>query len=189
MKILLVDNGTIHLQKIIDSFSGHEIEIVEYSPDAILNDADKDLIILSGGGGEGHEIDDIHAEDELWYDTQMKFVLKTKKPIIGICMGFEVIACAFGSKLEKVDGYFEDFRPVHMLESAAKKFGVGSASQFEAHHIGVTKISHPLAALAYSELGIEVLMHKTRPIIATQFHPEVPGGTVSLSTLVDGLDL
>jgi anthranilate/para-aminobenzoate synthase component II len=32
-------------------------------------------------------------------------------------------------------------------------------------------------------------MHKTRPIIATQFHPEVPGGTVSLSTLVDGLDL
>jgi anthranilate/para-aminobenzoate synthase component II len=189
MKILLVDNGTIHLQKIINSFAGYEVEVLRYSPDAEFNDADKDLIILSGGGGEGQEIDDKHTEEELYYDNQMRFVLKTKKPIIGICMGFEVIAMAFGSKIENVNAYYESFKPSHLLESAIKLFNVKEISQFEAHYMGIKTLSHPLAALAYSSDGIEIIKHKTRPIIATQFHPEVPGGTLGLPQLFTVLSM
>jgi GMP synthase-like glutamine amidotransferase len=188
MKILLVDNGTIHLQKIISSLAEHEIEVLHYSPDTEFNDADKDLVILSGGGGEGHEIDDKHTEEELYYDNQMEFVLKTKKPLLGICMGFEVIAMAFGAKAENVGAYYESFRPLHLLESGAKLFGQKELSQFEAHHMGIRHITHPLAALAYSANGIEIIKHKTRPIIASQFHPEVPGGTISINQLVYALN-
>jgi anthranilate/para-aminobenzoate synthase component II len=184
MRILLVDNGSIHSQKIIDSLTGNEVEVLKYAPGVIFNDADKDLIILSGGGGEGHEIDDKHTDDELFYDDQMKFVIKTKKPILGICMGFEVIATAFGAKVENVNAYFEQFRPVHLLESGAKLFGQKELSQFEAHHVGIRHLSHPLAALAFSANGIEIIKHKTKPILATQFHPEVPGGTLQLKDMV-----
>jgi anthranilate/para-aminobenzoate synthase component II len=187
MKILLVDNGTIHLQKIIDSFSGHEVEVVKYAPEVYFNDADKDLIVLSGGGGEGHEIDDKHTNDELFYDDQIKFVLKTKKPIIGICMGFEVIAAAFGARSEYVNAYFEQFKPVHLLESGIKLLGQKELSQYEAHHMGIRQLSHPLAALAFSANGIEIIKHKTRPILGTQFHPEVPGGTLNLSKITNAL--
>jgi anthranilate/para-aminobenzoate synthase component II len=188
MKILLVDNGTIHLQKIINSLAGHEVEVLHYSPNVRFNDVDKDLIILSGGGGEGHEIDDKHTEEELYYDNQMEFVLRTKKPILGICMGFEVIAMAFGAVAEDVNAYFESFKPLRVLECGVKLFGQKELSQYEAHHVGIKHITHPLAALAYSANGIEIIKHKTKPILATQFHPEVPGGTLRLEQLLQALN-
>jgi anthranilate/para-aminobenzoate synthase component II len=187
MKILLVDNGTIHLQKIINSFAEHEVEVLHYAPGALFNDADKDLVILSGGGGEGHEIDDKHTDNELFYDDQIKFVIKTKKPILGICMGFHVIATAFGARVEDVNAYFEQFKPVHLLESGIKFFGQKELSQYEAHHMGIRHLSHPLAALAFSANGIEIIKHKTKPILATQFHPEVPGGTLGIKQLITAI--
>jgi carbamoylphosphate synthase small subunit len=38
--------------------------------------------------------------------------------------------------------------------------------------------------LAHSVTGIEMIKHRSRPIIATQFHPEVEGGTLKLQQLL-----
>jgi GMP synthase-like glutamine amidotransferase len=185
MKALVVDNGTIHLQKIIRSLEDNaEIEVVRYSPQSNLNDQGIDLIILSGGGGEGQEIDDTYTDNELWYEKQIEFVLNTNKPVVGICMGFEIIARAFGSKVESVGAYYQNFRPIHLIEYTAEKFGMKEISQYEAHKMGVKNVVHPLTTLAYSATGVEIIKHKTRPIIATQFHPEVPGGTLHLNDLL-----
>jgi hypothetical protein len=58
MKILLINNNTIHLDALEQSLTGHEIEIQKYQPGLEFHDTDKDLVILSGGGGEGLEIED-----------------------------------------------------------------------------------------------------------------------------------
>jgi len=38
--------------------------------------------------------------------------------------------------------------------------------------------------LADSHIGIEAIKHKTRRLVATQFHPEEPGGTLRLNHLL-----
>src|SRR5438105_4905350 len=102
MKILLVNNHTVHLNSLGKALAGHQIEVQTYRPGIEFNYQDKDLIILSGGGGEGLEIDDEYQPGRLWYDDEMKLVRTADKPILGICMGFEVIARAYGAPVTSV---------------------------------------------------------------------------------------
>jgi GMP synthase-like glutamine amidotransferase len=188
MKILLVNNQTLHLRQLAKALEDNEVEIQDYRPEIKFHSGDKDLVILSGGGGEGKEVNDYHRPDHLWYEDEINLVLSTDKPLIGICMGFEIIAAAFGSKVEEVNAYFEDFKPVHLTESGAELFGHKVLSQYEAHNMGVRHLHYPLVPLAYSEHGIEIFKHRSRPIIATQFHPEFPDGTLGLRRILKFLE-
>jgi GMP synthase-like glutamine amidotransferase len=184
MKILLVDNGTIHLEKIKKAFAGHEVEVQRYSPRLIFNSTGQDLIVLTGGGAEGQEINDKVTANQFWYQNEMNFVRTCHRPILGICMGFEVIAKAFGATIENVNCYFEDFKPFKATAEGKKLFGRSDLSQYEAHHMGAKQVPSDFDVLAESPACVEVIRHKTRPIIATQFHPEVPGGSLTLKNLV-----
>jgi GMP synthase-like glutamine amidotransferase len=99
MKILLINNNTLHLESLNKSLNGHQVEVQVYKPGLQFNHDDKDMVILSGGGGEGLEIYDQHRPGRLWYEDEMDFVLNCDKPLIGICMGFEVICAAYGQKI------------------------------------------------------------------------------------------
>jgi hypothetical protein len=66
MKILLVNNNTQHLNELKKSLAGHEVEIQDYKPGIWFHDVGKDIIILSGGGGEGREVHDFHKPNILW---------------------------------------------------------------------------------------------------------------------------
>src|SRR4051812_14802326 len=99
MKILLVNNNTEHLDAIFASLKGHEVEAQKYKPGLEFHDAGKDLVILSGGGGEGLEIIDKVTKSKLWYQDEMNFVRSTDTPVLGFCMGFEVIVKAFDGRV------------------------------------------------------------------------------------------
>ena len=60
MKILLINNHTLHFSNLTAALADHEVEVREYHPGLDFSCADKDLVILSGGGGEGLEIHDEH---------------------------------------------------------------------------------------------------------------------------------
>jgi GMP synthase-like glutamine amidotransferase len=109
MKILLVNNNTVHFNELIKALDGHEVEVQEYKPGIWFHDIGKDLIILSGGGGEGKELHDYHTPNERWYADEMRFVRTTDKPILGICMGFEIITAAFGAKIALMPKGIEKF--------------------------------------------------------------------------------
>ena len=87
MKILLVNNHTAHLKDLSSALAEHEVEMQNYFPGINFNDQDKDLVILSGGGGEGLEVNDEYEPGRLWYQDEMNFVKTTTKPVLGICMG------------------------------------------------------------------------------------------------------
>jgi GMP synthase-like glutamine amidotransferase len=184
MKILLVNNNTKHLEELTKALAGHELEIQEYKPGIWFHDVGKDLVILSGGGGEGREVHDFHKPSVLWYEDEMRFARTTDKPILGICMGFEVISAAFGAKITKMPKGIEGFAKVKTTVKGRKKLKTRKLRQFEAHDWRVETVPRKhFDVLAKSKTGVEIIRHKNRPIIATQFHPEMPGGTLPLSVL------
>lgn len=184
MKILLVNNNTLHLTSLKRALRGHELEVVNYQPGVTFFDADKDLVVLSGGGGEGQEIDDEYAQTKLWYEDEMDFILRTKKPVLGICMGFEVIAKAYGAKVENMGFMQRGLTKFGTTRTGRNLIGKDWLQQFEFHRWNVQNISsREFQVLAESSTGVEIIKHKQRPLLATQFHPE-KGGTLSVKKLI-----
>lgn len=177
MKILLINNNTRHLPKLHAGLVGHEVEVVNYAPGVEFNSANKDCVILSGGGGEGREATDRHNGGDLWYKDEIEFILQSQVPLLGICMGFELICHAYGSRVELLSKDIMGVRDVRLVSGEEIK-------QFESHGRGILCVpSRELEVVADSETGIEIVKHKTRQIIGTQFHPEL-GGTLSLYELI-----
>lgn len=178
MKILVIDNHTIHLKQLLGSLAGHEIEVQKYAPGLVFHEQGKDLVILSGGGGEGREAHNKTTRGELFYQDEINFIKRTKLPVVGICMGFELIAMAFGSRVKKLPEKVDGFEIIRLARDRAIK-------QFEAHHFGVNDVNETeLEVLGRSKDGVELIKHKRRPIVASQFHPEVEGGDITLTRLV-----
>src|SRR4029079_14859117 len=115
-----------------------------------FHDEGKDLIILSGGGGEGLGIDDEYKPGELWYQNEMDFVRKTKKPILGICMGVEVIASAYGAPISSAGGLIYGREGVELSKTAKQLFGLKSLSQYEAHSYLLEDVPKDFEVLATS---------------------------------------
>lgn len=192
MKILLInnyqqDNETATFEALKASLIGYEVEIQRYHPGIEFADYGKDLVILSGGGGEGSEINDKYAQDKLWYGDQIDYVLSSGKPILGICMGFEVIASAYGSKVTEMKEYLSGFKRVSLNPKGRGVLNKKELLQYENHKWRVTDVpSSRFEVLAQSETGIEAFKHKTKKIFGVQFHPE-KGGTIELADTLPAL--
>ncbi len=160
------------------------MDVQLYEPGIEFRHQGKDLIILSGGGGEGLEIDDKYKKGKLWYEDQMDFVLKANKPLLGICMGFEVICRAHGSDVPKMPKLLLEQVTFNTTAKGQSLLDEKHLSQFEAHQWRVVKNPKDFDVLAYSQHGIEVIKHRKKPILATQFHPEKTGGTLTIKSLM-----
>ncbi|MBX4196997.1 gamma-glutamyl-gamma-aminobutyrate hydrolase family protein [Candidatus Saccharibacteria bacterium] len=184
MKILIINNHTVHMKDLTNALVGHDVEVQTYLPGIEFNDHDKDLIILSGGGGEGLEINDEYEPGRLWYDDEIEFIKTTKKPVLGICMGFEVIIRAFGGSVTEIGRLIQGFKEIEVHDYAFPIIGEKNLKQYESHRWRVKPEDLPsgFKALAKSDTGVEIVRYKN--LLATQFHPE-KGGTLSLNQLIE----
>ena len=111
MKLVIVDYGMGNITSIISAlkFVGQE-NVVVSNDIQILNAADK--LILPGVGNYATAIDKI---SELSLDRQLEeLILGQKKPILGICLGMQLLACSstesgFNLGLNLVKGSVEKF--------------------------------------------------------------------------------
>lgn len=184
MKILLINNHTVHMNSLGKALAGHQVEVQTYHPGIEFRYDDKDLIILSGGGGEGLEIDDEYEPGKLWYEDEMALVRTTCKPIIGICMGFEVIARAYGAPVTSAGGLVLDHEDLQVSKEYESLLGK-KIRQYEAHSWRVEDVPSDFDVLATSKNGIEIFKYQDKKglRLATQFHPE-KGGTLELADLI-----
>jgi GMP synthase-like glutamine amidotransferase len=186
MKILLIDNHTQHRRALHEALREHEVEIQQYRPGLKFDTTGKDLVILSGGGGEGREIDDTIKANHLWYEDEMNFVKQCDKPLLGICMGFEIICRAYDIPVKEMPEEVTGPKKIKVTRKGRKLLQRKRILQYESHKWRVKKSPKEFKTLAKSSTGIEVIKHKKRPILATQFHPEL-GGTLSVPQLINNL--
>jgi GMP synthase-like glutamine amidotransferase len=175
MKILLVDNNTKHFKSLTRALAGHDVEIQRYKPKIDFHHLDKDLIILSGGGGEGFEIDDKDKHGKLWYENQMNFIRNADKPVIGICMGFEVMAKAYGQEVPQLNGTVSRSTNINTTEHGWNLFDKHNFQQVESHSWYVPEAPEGFLELARSTDGTEMIFNPDRRQVGVQFHPELPG--------------
>ncbi len=166
--ILIVDNGSDYLQKLINLCGSAHIRVVLPSDLDVEKAETYDLIILSGG--YQHEV----MESDAFYAKEKRLILRGKVPILGICLGFQLIAHTFGIQVHKMSRNEHGIIAIHPTEIGKKLLGQEmSFDVYEEHRWVVSKVPKNFHELAISKDGIEILQHAILPIVGLQFHPEM----------------
>ena len=170
-KILLFDNYdsfTYNLVHAIKSIGYKNVDV--YRNDKIeLSQVDQyDKIILSPGPG-------LPSESGLMMQLIKEYA--KKKSILGVCLGHQAIAEAYGAKLENIPKVF------HGVQTAIKIVGEDYlfkglpkeilAGRYHSWIVSKDKFSTELEITAEDEAGdIMALKHKELDLHGVQFHPE-----------------
>ncbi|OGE72069.1 hypothetical protein A2617_02805 [Candidatus Daviesbacteria bacterium RIFOXYD1_FULL_41_10] len=169
MKILLIDNGTSYLEELKKLLISYEIDVRKWNKAGFENIEQYDLVILSGG----HTCSIVNHEDI--YNAEINFIKNCRKPLIGICLGCELIAYAFGARLKKLDCKERGPLLIKFLDEKSGTKEIDSVHVFENHRWAIQDLSDDLVGLAKSRDGFEIIKHKNLPIYGLQFHPEIDG--------------
>ena len=170
-KILIIDNYdsfTYNLVQYVEEIVGHEIDI--YRNDKIkLSEIDKyEYIILSPGPGL--------PKDAGIMPELIKKYAPTKK-ILGVCLGHQAIAEAFGGSLQNLDkvyhGVATEMRVKNgdvIFEGISEKFMAGRYHSWIVSH---STFPESLEVTAVDDVGeVMALAHKEYQVKGVQFHPE-----------------
>jgi GMP synthase-like glutamine amidotransferase len=157
MRILLIDNGTRYLSGLKQLLK--PAKTLNWSKFKSIPEK-FDLVVLSGG----HGLPIMHHDRD--YVEEIKLISKTKRPLLGICLGSELIAHTFGAKLTHLK------RKSHGIRVIKDRYSKEQFRVYESHHWAISKLPRGLVKIATSTDGIEVFRHKDRPIYGIQFHPE-----------------
>lgn len=172
MKFYIVDNGSQYLKYIQSRLTGHEYATARYSPNTPLYAGDADIIILSGG--MDNEVTDSHPDGYPWYHHEFDLIRGTNKPILGICLGLQMVTVALGGSVRQMPELMHADKSIKTNLKGQKILGRETIHVHKRHQWVLDDISTTgLDVLATSPEGVEIAYHPKRKIIATQFHPEI----------------
>jgi anthranilate/para-aminobenzoate synthase component II len=175
MNILIVDNGTSHLPHLLHAIKGNNSRVVSFSSVTDSDEANTDVIILSGGHGLP-----VLGNDKL-YRPEIRLIRTSKKPMIGIGLGAELIAHAYGSILVPLPKSEGKLRQVAVVSSDPVFAGKREFKIPESKRWAIIRSGKKIDTLAVSLTGIEVFRHRTKPIWGFLFHPDQPRSADSLA--------
>lgn len=185
MKILIIDNHTKYLKELSKSFRA-TVDIVKKEDFKNSDDLNKyDLLIFSGG----HDVPTIAHHPEI-YKEELSCISTTTIPILGICLGAEIITYALGGKLKKLDRVYQGGTKIYISdESLSGLLKQNEIEVYECHQWGVDTLPPSMISCAYSDHGPEIIKHSGKPIIGIQFHPEVTQRKEFFSWILQTLNL
>ncbi|MBN2517520.1 MAG: GMP synthase subunit A [Candidatus Altiarchaeota archaeon] len=181
--IVIINNGGQYVHRIWRSLRelevGSEIVPNTASVDEVMSKNPKG-IILSGGPWSVYKDNLGNIEDFIRIDL----------PILGICLGHQVIAQYFGGKVES--GLRGEYGFGEIMVDEEDEILKGMPKKFQAwisHRDEVTILPKGFRALAHSGIcNYEAMRHEKKPIFGVQFHPEVfhtQNGKLILKNFVD----
>lgn len=175
-KILLIDNYDSFTNNFLSLFPNGTLDIIK-NEKVTCEIANKyNGVIIGPGPGD--------PRNKEYFGNNLDIILNYKKPILGVCLGFQGIFSAFGGNLITCK------KPIHGKTSKLKVYKKENDifSNIEAfpevmryHSIMLDPKTLPdcleITAIVENKCphnGIEIqgIKHKTKPIYAVQFHPE-----------------
>ena len=171
MKILVLDNYdsfTYNLVHYLEKVSDAEIEVHRNDKITLPEIAKFDKILLSPGPG-------IPSEAGILLDVIKTY--SSTKSILGICLGQQAIAEAFGGSLNNLSEVFHGVStPIEIIandvlfKNIPKKLNVG---RYHSWAVNKDDLPEELEITAVDESGsIMGLKHKKYDVRGVQFHPE-----------------
>ncbi|KAK4246422.1 carbamoyl-phosphate synthase arginine-specific small chain [Corynascus novoguineensis] len=136
-----------------------------------------DGIFISNGPG-----DPTHCQETVY--NLARLMETSSVPIMGICLGHQLLALAVGAQTIKLK-YGNRAHNIPALDLTTGQCHITSQN----HGYAVDASTLPSEFKEYfvnlNDGSNEGMMHKTRPIFSTQFHPEAKGGPMDSSYLFD----
>ncbi len=173
--ILIIDNQSAFIKKFKRQFlSEQDFDYVFFDHNQPITLSAKTKIqgiILSGGKGNPYEPLNLTAN----YVAMMNFDV----PILGFCLGHEIIAVAHRGRIKKLPEYHGKKEIVHIHKPEDPIFeGLEKTevSLVKRHSFHVAELPSGFESLAASDTCTnEIIRHKTKPVYGFQSHPEVSG--------------
>lgn len=132
-----------------------------------------DLVFLSNGPGDPADLGGIVAEVQK---------LLAVKPVVGICLGHQLLAIALGGSTGKLKfGHRGCNHPVKDID----KNRVFITSQNHGYHVDRLPEGVIMTHQSLNDNTVEGMRHLEKPVFSVQFHPEASPGPVESSYLFD----
>ena len=166
---LLIDNYDSFTYNLYQAFVSEGIEILVKRNDSITTDGIKELspekIVISPGPG---------TPDTAGISVSTVMVFKETVPILGICLGHQCIARAFGADIDRVPS------PVHgrtsLIQHDSKGIFDGMPRPFPGaryHSLYAGRIPDCFEISARTDEGLVMgIRHRSHALVGLQFHPE-----------------
>jgi anthranilate synthase/aminodeoxychorismate synthase-like glutamine amidotransferase len=167
--ILIIDNYdsfTYNLYQQV-AFTGVHTEVItnDYDKFELIEKYNPEKIIISSGPGTPKNAGISISVVKSYY---------TKIPILGVCLGHQVIGVVFGSDIRKAQNLlYGKTSTIHFEKSKLFTFSSSIIKAARYHSLVINKIPKGFNLTAWDEqndiMGIE---HIKYPIFGVQFHPE-----------------
>lgn len=156
---------------------GCEVEVLPWDTD--FSTVKCDGWVISNGPGDPKNTADL-------VERIKKDVLTSNKPILGICLGHQLLALASGAKTKRLShGHRSHNQPVFSLPD--KKAYMSSQNHRYAVEKNSIQAGWELWFENANDDSVEGLKHKTKPFMSVQFHPEASSGPNDTSWIMDKL--
>jgi anthranilate synthase/aminodeoxychorismate synthase-like glutamine amidotransferase len=170
-RVLVVDNYdsfTYNLVQCLRALGAEcDVRLNDEVDVAALAGALPDGVLVSPGPG---------APEQAGVSLELIRALAGKRPILGICLGHQAIAQAFGARIERAE------RPMHGKTSAVLHDGRGvfaglpsplRATRYHSLRVAADSVPAVLEVTASTSEGeLMGLRHRELPLEGLQFHPE-----------------
>lgn len=128
-------------------------------------------IILSGGKGNPYE--------PLNLTSNFVALMNFDVPILGFCLGHEILAVAYRARIKKLAEYHIKKVPITITKPEDPIFKDLNKTEVlfsRRHSYHVAELPNTFESIATSELTPnEIIRHKEKPLYGFQSHPEVSG--------------
>lgn len=171
--ILIINNQSQMIRHLKDYLIELNIPFQELKHTESLDSINREEIkgvVLSGGPGTPYSPLNLTPNYVVLANYQV--------PILGICLGHEIINTAFGGKLAELPEYQDGLQNIILAVPEDPIFeGLSDKLSLNKHHLyHSSQLPNDFIKLAYSEnCSLEIIKHKEKPIYGFQSHPEASG--------------